>query len=62
MYIIVVNTHTTDRDTIMKEQNRKDKFSELEKEINVLKERVAKLEASFEVKDKEDNKAKALFM
>ena len=65
MYIIVVNTHTTDRDTIMKvmkEQTRKNKFDELEKEINALKERVAKIEDSFNVKDKEDNEAKALFM
>ena len=46
----------------MKEQNKKNRIEDLEKEINLLKERVTKLEASFEVKDKEDNKAKALFM
>ena len=62
MYIIYVNTHTTDRDTIMKEQNRKNKFDELEKEINFLKERVKKIEASFEVKDKEEEKPKTSFM
>lgn len=62
MYIIVVNTHTTDRDTIMKEQNRKNKLDELEKEINALKERVTKIEASFEVKDKEEEKPKTSFM
>ena len=62
MYIIVVNTHTTDRDNIMKEQNRKDKFSELEKEINLLKERVTKIEASFKVRDKEEEKPKTSFM
>ena len=62
MYIIYVNTHTTDRDIIMKEQNRKNKLDELEKEINFLKERVTKIEASFEVKDKEEEKPKTSFM
>jgi len=46
----------------MKEQNRKNKFDELEKEINFLKERVKKIEASFEVKDKEEEKPKTSFM
>ena len=52
MYIIVVNTHTTDRDTIMKEPNRKNRIDELEKEISLLNERVTKIEESFKVKDK----------
>ena len=47
MYIIVVKTQTTDRNTIMKEQNKKNRIEDLEKEINLLKERVTKLEASF---------------
>ncbi|HPW94148.1 MAG TPA: hypothetical protein PLT31_03060 [Fibrobacteraceae bacterium] len=46
----------------MKEQNRKNKLDELEKEINALKERVTKIEASFEVKDKEEEKPKTSFM
>lgn len=46
----------------MKEQTRKNKFDELEKEINALKERVREIEESFKVKDKEDNEAKSLFM
>ena len=62
MYIIVVNTHTTDRDTTMKEQNRKNKLDELEKEINFLKERVAKIEESFKVKEIEEEKPKTSFM
>lgn len=62
MYIIYVNTHTTDRDNIMKELNKKNKLDELEKEINFLKERVKKIEASFEVKNKEEEKPKTSFM
>ena len=62
MYIIVVNTHTTDRDTIMKEQNKKNKFDELEEKFNLLNERVAKIEASFNVRDKEEEKPKTSFM
>ena len=62
MYIIVVNTHTTDRDAIMNKPNRKDKFDELEKEINALKERVTKIEgSSFKVKEIEE-KPKTSFM
>ena len=45
----------------MKEQNRKDKFDELEKEINDLKERVKKIEESFKVKEIEE-KPKTSFM
>lgn len=55
-------TQTTDRDTIMKEQNKKDKFDELEKKFNLLNERVTKIEASFNVKDKEEEKPKTSFM
>ena len=62
MYIIVVNTQTTDREAIMKEPNRKNRIDELEKEINLLNERVAKIEESFKVKDKEEEKHKTLFM
>ena len=62
MYIIVVKHKQPTENTIMNEPNRKNKFDELEKEINLLNERVKKIEDSFEVKDKEDNKAKALFM
>ena len=62
MYIIVVNTHTTDRDTIMKEPNRKNRIDELEKEISLLNERVTKIEESFKVKDKEEEKPKTSFM
>ena len=62
MYIIVVNTHTTDRDAIMKEPNRKNRIDELEKKINLLNERVTKIEASFKVKDKEEEKPKTSFM
>ena len=61
MYIIYVNTHTTDRDIIMKEQNRKNKLDELEKEINLLNERVTKIEESFKVKEIEE-KPKTSFM
>ena len=62
MYIIVVNTHTTDRDTIMKEQNKKNKFDELEEKFNLLNERVTKIEESIKVKDKEEEKPKTSFM
>ena len=62
MYIIVVNTQTTDRDTIMKEQNRKNRIDELEEKFNLLNERVTKIEASFNVKDKEEEKPKTSFM
>lgn len=61
MYIIYVNTHTTDRDIIMKEPNRKNKLDELEKEINALKERVTKIEENFKVKVIEE-KPKTSFM
>lgn len=55
MYIIYVNTHITDRDAIMKEQqNKKNRIDELEKEINFLKERVKKIEESFKVKEIEE--------
>ena len=54
MYIIQYKTQTTDRDIIMKEQNKKNRIDELEKEINVLKERVIKIEDSFKVKVKEE--------
>ncbi len=54
-------TQTTDRNTIMKEQNRKDKIGELEKEINLLNERVKKIEESFNVKEIEE-KPKTSFM
>lgn len=46
----------------MKEQNKKDKFDELEKKFNLLNERVTKIEASFNVKDKEEEKPKTSFM
>ena len=46
----------------MKEQNKKNKFDELEKEINLLKERVTKIEASFKVKEIEEEKPKTSFM
>ena len=45
----------------MKEQNRKNRIEDLEKEINFLKERVAKLEESFNVKEIEE-KPKTSFM
>ena len=45
----------------MKEQNKKNRIDELEKEINFLKERVKKIEASFEVKEIEE-KPKTSFM
>ncbi len=45
----------------MKEQNRKDKIGELEKEINLLNERVKKIEESFKVKEIEE-KPKTSFM
>lgn len=45
----------------MKEQNRKNRLDELEKEINFLKERVAKIEESFKVKVIEE-KPKTSFM
>ncbi len=64
MYIIVVNTHTTDRDTIMKamkEQSRKNKFDELEEKFNLLNERVTRIEESFKVKETEE-KTKTSFM
>ena len=54
-------TQTTDRNTIMKEQNKKNKLDELEKEINLLNERVKKIEASFNVKEIEE-KPKTSFM
>lgn len=46
----------------MKEQNKKNKFDELEEKFNFLKERVAKIEESFKVKDKEEEKPKTSFM
>ncbi len=54
-------TQTTDRDTIMKEPNRKNRIDELEKEINALNERVTKIEESFKVKEIEE-KPKTSFM
>jgi hypothetical protein len=45
----------------MKEPNRKNRIDELEKEINLLKERVTKIEASFKVKVIEE-KPKTSFM
>ena len=45
----------------MKEQNRKNRIEDLEKEINFLKERVAKIEESFKVKEIEE-KPKTSFM
>ena len=45
----------------MKEQNRKDKFSELEEKFNLLNERVTKIEESFKVKEIEE-KPKTSFM
>ena len=61
MYIIVVKHKQPTENTIMKEQNRKNKLDELEKEINFLKERVAKIEESFKVKEIEE-KPKTSFM
>lgn len=61
MYIIYVNTHITDRDIIMNEQKRKSKIDDLEKEINDLKERVKKIEESFNVKEIKE-KPKTSFM
>jgi hypothetical protein len=49
VYIIYVNTQTTDRDIIMKEPNRKNRIDELEKEIKTLKERVTYIESYFKV-------------
>jgi hypothetical protein len=45
----------------MKEQNRKDKFDELEKKFNLLNERVTKIEEFFKVKEIEE-KPKTSFM
>ena len=62
MYIIYVNTHITDRDIIMKEQqNKKNRIDDLEKEINDLKERVKKIEESFKVKETKE-KPSTMFM
>ena len=38
----------------MNKPNRKDKFDEIEKEIKLLKERVARIEDSFKVKEIEE--------
>ena len=38
----------------MNEQNKKNRIDELEKEINVLNERVKKIEDSFKVKEIEE--------
>ena len=38
----------------MKEQNKKNRIEDLEKEINFLKERVTKIEASLKVKEIEE--------
>ena len=46
---------------VMKEQPRKNKFDELEKKINLLNERVTKIEGSFKVKEPEE-KPKTSFM
>jgi hypothetical protein len=61
VYIIYVNTHTTDRDIIMNEQKRTNKIDDLKKEINFLKERVKKIEESFNAKEIEE-KPSAMFM
>lgn len=61
MYIIVVKHKQPTENTIMKEQNKKNKLDELEKEINLLNERVKKIEASFNVKEIEE-KPKTSFM
>ncbi len=61
MYIIVVKHKQPTENTIMKEQNRKDKFDELEKKFNLLNERVTKIEESFKVKEIEE-KPKTSFM
>ena len=58
MYIIYVNTHITDRDIIMNEQKRTNKIDELKKEINDLKERVKRIEESFNVKEMKEMKEK----
>lgn len=46
----------------MNEQNRKNKFDELEKKFNLLNERVTKIEASFKVRGEEEEKPKTSFM
>ena len=61
MYIIVVKHKQPTENTIMKEQNRKNRIEDLEKEINLLNERVKKIEASFNVKEIEE-KPKTSFM
>ena len=61
MYIIVVKHKQPTENTIMKEQNKKNRIDDLEKEINLLKERVKKIEASFNVKEIEE-KPKTSFM
>ena len=61
MYIIVVKHKQPTENTIMKEQNKKNRIDELEKEINLLNERVKKIEASFNVKEIEE-KPKTSFM
>lgn len=61
MYIIYVNTHITDRDIIMNEQKRTNKIDELKKEIDFLKERVKKIEESFDVKEMKE-KPSTMFM
>ena len=45
----------------MKEQNKKNKFDELEEKFNLLNERVNELEKSFKVKEIEE-KPKTSFM
>jgi hypothetical protein len=61
VYIIYVITHITDRDIIMNEQKRTNKIDDLKKEINFLKERVKKIEESFNAKEIEE-KPSAMFM
>ncbi len=61
MYIIVVKHKQPTENTIMKEQNRKNKFDELEEKFNLLNERVKKIEESFKVKEIEE-KPKTSFM
>jgi len=63
VYIIVVKHKQPTENTIMKNPfGKKNRIDELEKEINLLKERVAKIEASFKVRDKEEEKPKTSFM
>ena len=62
MYIIVVKHKQPTENTIMNEQNKKNKFDDLEKEITVLKERVAEIEKYFKVNEIEEEKPETSFM